>query len=86
MRDAAPVTAPGLTHRFFSGAETFDFFQRKSNFSNAHGEFFRRNKADQSEELSVSTIYFPATQPGRIPKILSRNSGGGGCHALEREA
>jgi hypothetical protein len=79
MRDAASVTAHGLTHRFFLVPKLLIFFKGNQIFQTGSAEFFRRNKAERSEELSVSTIYFPSAFLGnRLRKIVAKFPGGGG--------
>jgi hypothetical protein len=58
-------------------------FSKEIKFFKPRGdEFFRRNKAERSEELSVSTIYFPATQRARIPEICREIPPGGRGDAM----
>ena len=80
MRDAASVTAHGLTHRFFLVPKLLIFFKGNQIFQTRSDEFLRRNKARRSGRPSISTIYFPSAFLGnRLRKIVAKFPGGRGA-------
>ena len=63
---------------FFLVPKFLIFFKRNQVFQTRSAEFLRRNKADRSDELSVSTIYFLSALPGRLhPKNVAKFPWGG---------
>jgi hypothetical protein len=64
--------------RFFSGAETFDFFKGNQVFQTSPAEFLRENKANRSGQLSLATIYFLSAPKPLHPKNCREIPPGGG--------
>jgi hypothetical protein len=78
LRRSLPATAPTLMRRFFSGPKTFDFFQRKSNFSNSRRQIHSKKQGSSIDKRAESSIYF-LSRPERIlhPKKCREIPGGG---------
>ena len=58
LRSSCPATAPTLMRRFFLRAETFDFFQKKSSFSNARQQILSTKQGRSVGQPRISSIYF----------------------------
>ena len=79
FRRSCPATAPILMRRFFLRAETFDFFQKKSSFSNARQQIPSTKQGRSVGQPRISSIYFPTGFGRSLSKNCREIPGGRGA-------